>query len=177
MARLQLTRPFGPIAPAPAPAPVLQPAPMPQAPNWSLFGIPLPGARPPVAPAPGAAGGASPVASHGVNDTGRTTPFNPNPSFANNTTFGSAGAPAYPAGSGSPSSQGGGAPSSSNPLGMLGSLFAMLGLPMGQQGAQYEAALRERPADIQRLVSMSRRPEERSQNSGGFLGGMFDNRG
>ncbi len=172
MARVVINRPAT-LPPVAAPAPV-PPAPAPARPTWSFFGIPLPGPNMGAAPAPAqpvTPTGATPISAYGINDTGRTTPFNPNPSFANNTTLGAARAPAYPAGSGSAS----GSSSASGALGILSPLLALFGL---QQGNQYEAALRERPADVQRLVSTSRLPpEQRSQNAGGFLGGLFDNRG
>lgn len=122
----------------------------------------------------------TPYTNYGVNNTGRTLSPNPNPSFSLNTTLGQAKAPTYPDGSGGTSMQGGANPTAtgaSDPFsGFLGGLFSLLtGKKQTTGGDQYEAALRERPEDIQRLVSMTQRPaSERSANYGGFLGGMFD---
>lgn len=156
--------------PTPAPQQVDQrsvmpamPALPPSNPLLSLFG--LGNLIRPVQATPAPRAIPSPVANYGTNDTGRTTPFNPNPSFSNNTTL-PMSAPTWPSGSG-------GAPM---PFG--GFLGAIISAAKGKGGETYEAALRERPADIQRLVSMSRLPpDQRSSNSGGFLGGLFDNRG
>lgn len=108
----------------------------------------------------------TPVSAYGVNDTGRTLPFNPNPtqpdyrSVENGKGFGSVSMPGggqsqqYQSGSsggfdGLPSSRLGG---------LLGFLFGRLGGGFGQKEEPYEAALRERPGDIQNLVSMTRNP-------------------
>jgi hypothetical protein len=120
----------------------------------------------------------TPVSSYGENNTGRTTPFAPNPTYANRTTL-PMGGPVYPNGSGSPSGQGGGAApagQSNDPFsGFLGGLLSLLtGKKPGAGGdGEYEAALRERPDDIQRLVSMTKNPTG-GTNAGGFLGGLFD---
>lgn len=156
----------------------------------ALYGLDDPNRNKPAATAATAPAGATtpektytPYTNYGVNDTGRTLSPNPNPSFALNTTMGAAGAPSYPTGSGSASLQGGANPaptgSSSSPFG--GFLGGLIGLLTGKkpvaESAPYEAALRERPDDIQQLVSMTRRPAaERGQNYGGFLGGMFDDK-
>lgn len=92
----------------------------------------------------------TPVSSYGVNDTGRTLPFNPNPTSSNYRTTQGPGsspyrAPQWAGGGESQQYQGG-----SSPDGLLGFLF-------GRQ-EPYEAALRERPGDIQNLVSMTRKP-------------------
>lgn len=156
----------------------------------ALYGLDDPNRNKPAATAATAPTGATtpekvytPYTNYGVNDSGRTLDPNPNPSFALNTTLGAAGAPSYPSGSGTPSRQG---PGGSNPTptgsasdpfgGFLGGLLSLFGIKKPGEGeAPYEAALRERPDDIQKLVSMTRRPAaERGQNYGGFLGGMFD---
>lgn len=112
--------------------------------------------------------------NYGVNDTGRTYPYNPNPSYSNNTTV-PMSAPTYPAGSGG----GGSTSSAADPFGgFLGGLLGLLTGRKPQQSGAYEPALRERPEDIQALVSMTRMPPEmRGKNAGGFLGGMFDDKG
>lgn len=131
----------------------------------------------------------TPYTNYGTNDTGRTLSPNPHPSYSVNSTI-AHGAPTYPDGSGTASRQNPqptGAGGSTSPLAglfgnseasknpFLGFLGALLGINGPTQKPTYEAALRERPEDIQRLVSMTRRPpEERSTNAGGFLGGMFD---
>ena len=82
-------------------------------------------------------------------------------------------APTYPNGSGTQPAT----PGTSSPFGgFLGALMGLFGGKNPSQSSDYEAALRERPADIQRLVSMSKRPAE-SSNAGGFLGGLFDKKG
>jgi hypothetical protein len=118
---------------------------------FSLFGL-GPQQVPPVDPT------RTPVSSYGVNDTGRTYPIAPNPTYANNTTLDKKGKPAFapPAwaypGSGATAGTGG----SSSPFGgFLGALLAGLTGKNPVAGG-YEAALRERPKDIQALVSMTR---------------------
>ena len=125
-----------------------------------------PGATPPGSPAPAH----TPISAYGINDTGRTTPFAPNPSFANMTTLGAGAAPTYADGSGGVGQSPGGNGRSFE--GLLGMLF---GQGNGQQ-QPYEAALRERPSDIQSLVS-SVSQGRAGPNPGGFLGGLFDKKG
>lgn len=143
----------------------------------ALYGLddPSRGQQPAPAPAPTVLGAAeapvrTPVSSYGVNDTGRTLPFAPVPTFANNTTLGAAKAPTWAGGGDAGASSGSiSGVSTSTPFGgLLSMLFGG-----GQQSGGYEAALRERPEDIQRLVSMTRNPTQ-GQNAGGFFGGMFD---
>lgn len=152
-----------------------------------LYGLDQPQAAPAAttgtAPAAGTAQqGYTPVSAYGVNDTGRTTPFAPNPTYTNTTTLPMAG-PTYAPGSGSQSMQGGSAPAAATNDPFGGFLGGLIGLLTGkkqtaQDDGQYEAALRERPADIQRLVSMTQAtPAQRGQNAGGFLGGLFDDKG
>lgn len=114
----------------------------------------------------------TPVSAHGVNDTGRTLPFNPIPTMPNyQTTNGASGASGAWAGAGAPVQTSGGGTSAPAPVssgfGILSALFGggfggtqkPVVNKKGQVVSQpYEAALRERPADIQGLVSMSRQP-------------------
>jgi hypothetical protein len=136
----------------------------------------------------------NPAASYGVNDTGRTTPFAPNPTFAagekdkyKGPTWAYPG-PQYTNGGGQQSGGlGGGAG------GLLGMLFGMspeyqnsnspfarmfMNAQQKQQGQPlYEAALRERPEDIQRIVSMTRGENGQTFDTDGFLGGLFGKKG
>ena len=67
------------------------------------------------------------------------------------------------------------AASSSQPFGgFLGGLAGMMPNAAQPQVPQGQA-LRQRPADIERLVSMSQ--SARGTNAGGFFGGMFDDKG
>jgi len=75
----------------------------------------------------------------------------------------------------------GGAPappsSSAPPQAFDGFLGSIIGALRGGTGnvTGNQPALRQRPEDIERLVSMSQHP--RGSNAGGFFGGMFDDKG
>ena len=104
----------------------------------------------------------TPVSAYGVNNTGRTLPFNPNPtqpdyrSVENGKGFGSVSMP----GGGQSQQYQGGSSSGGNNFGggLLSFLFGWPGGGFGQKEEPYEAALRERPGDVQNLVSMTRKP-------------------
>jgi hypothetical protein len=141
-------------------------------PAFSFFGIPF-GKKPVYSNVTKEVPAYTPVSNYGVNDTGRTLPFNPNPTQPNyRTVTGPAAspyrAPQWAGGGTSQQYQGGGSSGGSMGGGDgIGGLLGWLlgGLP-GQQEEPYEAALRERPGDVQNLVSMTRKP--------GFGGGTVD---
>lgn len=117
-----------------------------------------------------------PASSYGVNDTGRTTPFNPNPTMPDYRSVdngkgtgsvdwaGGGQSQQYtgPGGNAAPAAQ------ASPFMGLLATLFGKLPGAQQQQAQPYEAALRERPADIQNLVSMTRRPGFGQGGGSGF---------
>jgi hypothetical protein len=129
-------------------------------PAFSFFGIPF-GKKPVYSDVTKTVPAYTPVSNYGVNDTGRTYPFNPNPTMPDYRSVdngkgtgsvswaGGGTSQQYGAGGGS-----GGSGGSDNPfMGLLSMIFGNK-----QQSAPYEAALRERPGDVQNLVSMSKRP-------------------
>lgn len=136
-------------------------------PAFSFFGIPF-GKKPVYTEQTKEVPLRTPVSSYGVNDTGRTYPFNPNPTMPDYRSVDNGkGTGSVSWAGGGASGQSGGGGSAQGGDGLLGGILAMiLGKNQPAQSAPYEAALRERPGDVQNLVSMTRKP--------GFGGGTVD---
>ena len=114
-------------------------------PAFSFFGMPF-GSKPVYSDVQREVPLRTPVSSYGINDAGRTYPFNPNPTAADyRTVYGSASAPQW--------ANTGGTKRTALLPGLFGKLLNLKSTP-----EPYEAALRERPGDVQNLVSMTRRP-------------------